>query len=97
MLQPGALPAVRFAGFLIQHRSMDTPTPKKPLSQTVKQIGALSTVGFSFVLAVGLGVWLGLVIDRWLGTSPWFFFIFFVFGLVAGVMNVYRTAGKFLK
>jgi ATP synthase protein I len=94
--QPAA-PAVRFAGFLIQHRRMDAPTPKKPLSQTVKQIGALSTVGFSFVLAVGLGVWLGLLLDRWLDTSPWFFFIFFVFGLVAGAMNVYRTAGKFLK
>ena len=40
---------------------------------------------------------LGLLIDRWLGTSPWGFFIFFVFGLVAGVLNVYRTAGKFLK
>ena len=71
--------------------------PRKPLSDTVKQIGALSTVGFSFVLAVGLGVWLGLLVDRWLGTSPWFFFIFFVIGLAAGVLNVYRTAGRFLK
>jgi F0F1-type ATP synthase assembly protein I len=78
---------------------MESPgsPPKKPLSDTVRQIGALSTVGFSFVLAIGLGFWLGLVIDRWLGTSPWFFFIFFGFGLVAGILNVYRTAGKFLK
>ena len=76
---------------------MDAPKSRKPLSDTVKQIGALSTVGFSFVLAVGLGVWLGLVLDRWLGTSPWFFFLFFVFGLVAGVLNVYRTARRFLK
>jgi ATP synthase protein I len=71
--------------------------PKKPLSDTVRQIGALSTVGFSFVLAIGLGAWFGLLVDRWLGTSPWGFFVFFVFGLVAGVLNVYRTAGKFLK
>lgn len=76
---------------------MDAPKPRKPLSDTVRQIGALSTVGFSFVLAVGLGVWLGLTLDRWFGTSPWFFFIFFVLGLLAGVLNVYRTAGKFLK
>jgi F0F1-type ATP synthase assembly protein I len=75
----------------------DATGPKKPLSDTVRQLGALSTVGFSFVLAVGLGVWLGLMVDRWLGTSPWGFFIFFVCGLVAGVLNVYRTAGKFLK
>jgi F0F1-type ATP synthase assembly protein I len=75
----------------------DPVSPKKPLSETVRQLGALSTVGFSFVLAVGLGVWFGLLVDRWLGSSPWGFFLFFVFGLVAGVLNVYRTAGKFLK
>ncbi|HEU4925704.1 MAG TPA: AtpZ/AtpI family protein [Vicinamibacterales bacterium] len=75
----------------------DPVRPKKPLSETVRQLGGLSTVGFSFVLAVGLGVWFGLLVDRWLGSSPWGFFLFFVFGLVAGVLNVYRTAGKFLK
>jgi ATP synthase protein I len=75
----------------------DATGPKKPLSDTVRQLGALSTVGFSFVLAVVLGAGLGLLIDRWLGTSPWGFFVFFVFGLVAGGLNVYRTAGNFLK
>ena len=49
----------------------DATGPKKPLSDTVRQLGALSTVGFSFVLAVVLGAGLGLLIDRWLGTSPW--------------------------
>ena len=73
------------------------PPPKKPLSDSVRTLGALSTVGFSFVLAIVLGAWLGWVLDRWLGTSPWFFFLFFAFGLIAGVINVYRTAGKFLK
>jgi F0F1-type ATP synthase assembly protein I len=32
-----------------------------------------------------------------MGTSPWMFFLFFLLGLVAGVLNVYRTAGKFIK
>jgi F0F1-type ATP synthase assembly protein I len=27
----------------------------------------------------------------------WVFLLFFAFGLAAGVLNVYRTAGKFLK
>jgi ATP synthase protein I len=75
----------------------DAAGPKKPLSDTVRQLGALSTVGFSFVLAIVLGVGLGVLVDRWLDSSPWGFFLFFVFGLVAGVLNVYRTAGRFLK
>ena len=72
---------------------MTTPD-KKPLSDTVRTIGALSTVGFSFVLAIVLGAWVGWLLDKWMGTSPW---MFFVLGLAAGVLNVYRTAGKFIK
>jgi ATP synthase protein I len=73
------------------------PPARKPLSETVRTIGALSTVGFSFVLAIVIGVWLGWMLDKWLGTSPWMFFLFFVLGLAAGVLNVYRTSRKFLK
>ena len=70
---------------------------KKPLADTVRTLGALSTVGISFVLAIVIGAGCGLLLDNWLGTGHWFFFIFFVFGVIAGVINVYRTAGKFLK
>ncbi len=76
---------------------MEAPKPRKPLSESVKQIGALSTVGFSFVLAVAMGFGLGYLLDRWFGTSPWFLLVFFAFGLAAGIINVYRAAGKFLK
>lgn len=71
--------------------------PRKSLADSVRTIGALSTVGFSFVLAIVLGAWLGWLLDRWLGTSPWLFFLFFVIGLAAGVLNVYRTANRFLR
>ena len=73
------------------------PGTKKPLSETVRTIGALSTVGFSFVLAIVLGAWLGWLLDKWLGTTPWLFFLFFGLGLAAGVLNVYRTTNRFLK
>lgn len=70
---------------------------RKPMSETMRTLGALSTVGFSFVLAIVIGAAAGYFLDRWLGTSPWMFFLFFLFGLAAGILNVYRTAGKFLK
>lgn len=74
-----------------------TSQPKKPLSETVRQLGALSTVGLSFVLAIVLGAGAGLLLDRWFGTTKVFFLIFFLLGVIAGILNVYRTAGKFLK
>jgi ATP synthase protein I len=76
----------------------DVPPPKKSsMADTVRTIGALSTVGISFVLAIVIGAGAGLLLDRWLGTTKVFFLIFFVFGVIAGIINVYRTAGKFLK
>lgn len=62
-----------------------------------QSIGALSTVGLSFVLAIALGAWLGYMLDKWLGTGPWCFLLFFVLGMVAGILNVYRTATKYIK
>jgi ATP synthase protein I len=79
---------------------MATPDPASDRArriQTIKTIGALSTVGLSFVLAIVIGVAAGVYLDRRLGTSPWLFLLGFVFGLAAGVLNVVRTSRKFLK
>jgi ATP synthase protein I len=76
------------------------PRPQKKdksLADTMRTLGALSTVGFSFVLAIVIGAAFGWWLDQRLGTEPWMFFLFFFMGLAAGVLNVYRTAGKFLK
>jgi ATP synthase protein I len=59
---------------------------------SVGSLGALSAVGIAFVLAVVFGFLIGLVLDRWLGTSPLFIIVFFFVGLAAGIVNVIRTA-----
>ena len=73
------------------------PPRRGSLADSFRTIGALSSVGLSFVLAIVIGVLLGLWLDRVFGTGRVFFFIFFVIGVVAGILNVYRTAGRFLK
>ena len=40
----------------------------------------------ALVVGIGIGFWL----DRWLGTWPWLFLVFFVMGSAAGILNVYR-------
>lgn len=57
-------------------------------------LGTLSTIGLSVVIAIAIGVYIGLQLDKWLGTDPWFFFIFLFFGIVAGFRNIYIMAGK---
>ena len=46
--------------------------------------------GVEVVSALVVGIGLGFALDRWLGTWPWLFLVFFVLGSAAGVMNVYR-------
>jgi F0F1-type ATP synthase assembly protein I len=65
-------------------------------AETMRALGTLGSVGFAFVLSIVIGVAIGLLIDRWIGSGHWGFFIFFFLGLVAGVVSVYR-ATKSLK
>lgn len=48
------------------------------------------TVEVVSALAVGLGI--GWLLDRWLGTRPWLMIVFLVLGGAAGILNVYRLA-----
>lgn len=59
-----------------------------------RSLGLLSSMGISAVLAVAIGVWFGLTLDRWLGTHPWFFYIFLFIGIAAGFRNIYVIAGR---
>ncbi|MSN26597.1 MAG: hypothetical protein GJV46_12100 [Geobacter sp.] len=64
---------------------------KRELFQSLAMV---SSMGISVVLAIAIGVWFGLTLDRWLGTKPWFFYIFLFIGIAAGFKNVYLIAGR---
>jgi F0F1-type ATP synthase assembly protein I len=62
--------------------------------EVMRAFGQLGTLGLSFVIAIAMGVALGLWLDRLTGWRPVFFLIFFVLGFAAAVMNVYRTISR---
>ena len=59
-----------------------------------RNLGLVSSMGISVALAIGIGVWFGLTLDNWLGTKPWFFWIFLFIGIAAGFKNIYVIAGR---
>ena len=67
---------------------------KKDLLRT---LGMVSTMGISFAVAIVIGVFVGLKLDEWFGTKPWFFYIFLFFGIAAGFRNIFILAGKELR
>ena len=56
-----------------------------------------SGAGFGFkisteiIAALVVGVGIGLIVDKYLGTKPFGLIIFFIFGALAGFLNVYRV------
>jgi F0F1-type ATP synthase assembly protein I len=62
--------------------------------QLFQSLAMVSSMGISVVLAIAIGVWFGLTLDRWFNTKPWFFYIFLFIGIAAGFKNVYVIAGR---
>jgi F0F1-type ATP synthase assembly protein I len=46
-------------------------------------------MGISVVVAIVIGIVIGRQLDKWFGTDPWLFFIFLLFGIIAGFRNIY--------
>lgn len=59
-----------------------------------RALGMVSSMGISVVVAIAIGVWVGLSLDKWLGTEPWFFYIFLFFGIAAGFRNIYIITSR---
>lgn len=57
-------------------------------------LGFAFRIGVELVAALFVGVGIGLLLDRWLGTSPWLMIVFIVLGAAAGLLNVYRVMAR---
>ena len=49
------------------------------------------------VSAVAVGTIIGFILDKWFGTKPWLLIVFFFVGVIAGIMNVVKSAKKLQK
>ena len=57
-------------------------------------LGNAFKLGTELGAAVGVGTIIGFILDNWFGTKPLLIIIFFLFGSVAGILNVFRAAKK---
>ena len=57
-------------------------------------MGNAFKLGTELVAAVGVGTIIGFILDNWFDTKPWLIIIFFFVGVVAGILNVIRSAKK---
>ena len=57
-------------------------------------IGQAIKLSTELVAAVLVGTIIGFILDNWFDTKPWLIIIFFFVGVVAGILNVIRSAKK---
>jgi len=55
-------------------------------------IGTALKLSTELVSAVVVGTIIGFILDTTFGTKPWLILIFFFVGVVAGIVNVFRSA-----
>lgn len=78
----------------LKGRAAPHPAPEqRPESKSSPAGSAMSLglrAGSEFVSAVIIGLGIGWVLDRALGTNPAFLIVFFLIGVAAGIWNVIR-------
>ena len=73
---------------------------KQDLSNDEKRgsfMGNAFKLGTELVAAVAVGTIIGFILDSWFGTKPWFIILFFIIGVIAGMLNVIRVAKRMQK
>ncbi|TVR97741.1 MAG: AtpZ/AtpI family protein [Rhodospirillales bacterium] len=73
-------------------REETAPAAERRADQPATGLGMAFACGAHMVAGLAVGAGIGYVLDRWLGTSPWLFVVFFFLGAAAGILNTYRTA-----
>ena len=80
-------------------RARDAQADRAGRDSDGKGMGAMGIamqMAIEVVAPLGVGVFIGWLIDGWLVTTPLFLVIFFFLGAAAGGLNVYRRARQLL-
>ena len=66
-------------------------------NQNSSSIGAAFKLSTELVSAVAVGTIIGFILDKTFGTKPWLIIIFFFIGVIAGIINVIKSAKNMQK
>ena len=60
-----------------------------------KNFGIAVNVSIELITGIGLGVFLGLIVDNYLQTKPLMFIICFILGTIVGFYNMFKTLKRY--
>ncbi len=69
----------------------------KPIKKKESGAGFGFKISTEIIAALVVGVGIGLIVDNYFNTKPFGLIIFFIFGALAGFLNVYRVMRRIEK
>ena len=70
---------------------------KENSSSNAASLGKALKISTELVASVVVGSTIGFLLDNWFGTKPLLTICFFIMGVAAGILNVFRSAKKMQK
>ena len=66
-------------------------------NQPMSSLGTAFKMSTELVAHVVVGTIIGFILDKTFGTKPWLILIFFFVGVIAGILNVFKSAKNMQK
>ena len=70
---------------------------QKEVASNAASLGKALKISTELVAAVVVGSTIGFLLDNWFDTKPLLTICFFIMGVAAGILNVFRSAKKMQK
>ena len=70
---------------------------QKNRGSNAASLGKALKIGTELVAAVFVGSTIGFLLDNWFDSKPLLTIFFFIMGVAAGILNVFRSAKKMQK
>ncbi len=67
---------------------------KKETGKTIRELGYFASLGMSVALAVFIGLFIGVWLDKKFETEPYLMFVGLAVGIAAGFNNIFKAAKK---
>ena len=81
----------------IAKKNIKIKSEKKNKSSNAASLGKALKISTELVASVVVGSTIGFLLDNWFDTKPLLTICFFIMGVAAGILNVFRSAKKMQK
>jgi len=67
---------------------------KKPTLNN-RRWAELSSLGLTLPSSIAVGLFMGYMLDKWLGTRPWMLLLFLLLGIASGFISLFRGLKRY--